>query len=182
MSLYDPISTKISLEPGETNAYSFFVVEYQKEFLSGYQQLNFTRYICHITNKRLILEPYQVDTTERLLVKTALHLTSLASLGLSFTMNTRTKESIRRSEESKIFSIFHHNISAISLIKPNKIAISGKCLVKIEFNNILYLDNSEVVFGITSIPKNSIERYLGFGTKVLHKEFVECINRLANLK
>ena len=100
ISEYCPIPLKLcSLEGGEIHHHSFYVTEYVKA-LFGYKQGSMYPLSCHLTNKRLILEPYQLGKWD-----------SIAVTAFSFAIDTFVDSSIVEDSMKNANDAFKHQKS-----------------------------------------------------------------------
>lgn len=181
---YSPIPLSISsLEPGEIHQCSFYAYEYVKACI-GYKMGAFFPFSCHLTDKRLIIEPYQPKKWE-----------SLAASASSLVMNSLTdnpfgsyqiKNSVRiqKSLKGKYFEFCHEDIHEFVIIKHMyfnklvKIVLKSHQTISKEVS-LLFMPTINVKNVDKTMPSN-IKEILNRIKKTMYycDDFVEIGNRI----
>jgi hypothetical protein len=114
---YSPIPLSISsLDPGEIHQCSFCAYEYVKACI-GYKMGAIFPFSCHLTDKRLIIEPYQPKKWESLAASaSSLVMNSLTDNPLG---NYQIKNSVRMQKalKGKYFEFYYEDIHEFMIMK-----------------------------------------------------------------
>jgi len=176
--LYNPIALSLAeLQSGEQHYYSFQVTEYAK-MGPICEKKPFSRYYCHVTQQRVILEPIEVRLSEEWIAKAGLGIAGLfvdVPASVSIPLKADLSISKRKSKRGEYAEIPFREIMSFEVIKGFGFYSLAKIVLK-HPPKALFGADPHPIFGATSVP----ERQSWFAKWVYTGNLSEYLVKVAN--
>lgn len=166
ISDYSPVPLKVaSLDFGEIHHHSFFLTECEKGFFS-YKTRPLVMYYCHLTNKRVLIEPREVKNWEAFLANAAVAVGSqfIQSHAVEFQLKHDVKQNINTSKarnKAGIFQIPYSDIKEFKLLKQG-LGVFAKIILN---SPPKQLGDDGLVFAASVFPRNKMDEFFTFARR-----------------